>query len=184
MYRPVGSTSTYSASAASSRSPNTSISDHPHTETNLQTHQQTGTGKKRKTRSQEKAGRSACYAQQAACLEGDDGASRAGHSVKGSENGAYEGRIRRGRLPSDVRFTRPATAMARQPVDGTLPRLHLILRRSVSSRRRVQNPSWRLPRCSARDKGRRRRRRRRPWKVGLDERFSCAEMPEDGGDEE
>jgi hypothetical protein len=119
--------------------------------------------------------RSARYAQQAACLEGNDGATVAGHSVKGSENGAYEGRIRRGRLPGDViSFTRPRTPMARHPADDTLPRQHLILRRPIFSRRRMHNTSWRLLRCSARDTGRRRRRRRRrrPWKVGLDYRFS------------
>jgi hypothetical protein len=113
---------------------------------------------------------SARYAQHAACLEGNDGATVAGHSVKGSENGAYEGRIRRGRLPSDTSFTRPTTPMARHPEEDTLPRQHLILRRPVFSRRRMHNTSWRLLRCSARNKGR--RRRRRPWKVGLDYRFS------------
>ena len=56
--------------------------------------------------------RSACYAQHADWQqEGNDGAADAVRSVKGSENGAYEGRIRRGRLPSDVRITRPTTAM-------------------------------------------------------------------------
>ena len=90
--------------------------------------------------------RSACYAQHADWQqEGNDGAADAVRSVKGSENGAYEGRIRRGRLPSDVRFTRPTTAMARPLADGTLLRWHLILRRSVSSRRRMQIPSWKLP---------------------------------------
>ncbi|KAI4981079.1 hypothetical protein ZWY2020_021564 [Hordeum vulgare] len=58
------------------------------------------------------------YAQHAAGQEGDDGAACALRSVKGSEKGAYEGRIRRGRLPSDVGFTCPtATPIARHPAD-------------------------------------------------------------------
>lgn len=58
------------------------------------------------------------YAQHAAGQDGDDGAACAWRSVKGSEKGAYEGRIRRGRLPSDVGFICPtATPIARHPAD-------------------------------------------------------------------
>ncbi|GJN21824.1 hypothetical protein PR202_gb09340 [Eleusine coracana subsp. coracana] len=61
-------------------------------------------------------------------------------SVKGSEKGAYDGRMRRQRrLRSDVG---PATPMVRHPADDTRLTQHLILPpRSASSRQRsTQNP--------------------------------------------
>lgn len=103
----------YSGSVGSSRSPNTSILD----QTNLRT--QRGSGKKWSQIGGESwtEGGRGFYAQHAAGQEGDDGAACAWRSVKGSEKGEYEGRIRRGRLPSDVGFTCPTTPIARHPAD-------------------------------------------------------------------
>jgi len=81
-----------------------------------------------------------CYALGAA--EGEDGAAGAGRSVKGSENGAYDGRMRRQRRlrSDDVGSARPATPMARHPAEDTRLTQHLILPRSASSRRRARRP--------------------------------------------
>ena len=81
-----------------------------------------------------------CYALGAAA--GEDGAAGAGRSVKGSENGAYDGRMRRQRRlrSDDVGSARPATPMARHPAEDTRLTQHLILPRSASSRRRARSP--------------------------------------------
>lgn len=82
-----------------------------------------------------------CYALGAA-EERDDGAAGAGRSVKGSENGAYDGRMRRQRRlrSDDAGFARPPTPMARHPAENTRQTQHLILPRSASSRRRTRSP--------------------------------------------
>ncbi|KAG2660481.1 hypothetical protein PVAP13_1KG443905 [Panicum virgatum] len=81
-----------------------------------------------------------CYARGAAA--GEDGAVGAGRSVNGSENGAYDGRMRRQRRlrSDDVGLARPATPMARHPAEDTRLTQHLILPRSASSRRRARSP--------------------------------------------
>lgn len=148
MYRPVGSTSAYSASTTSSPEPNTSIPDQPRQSNDTTSERE----RERKQRRMDQRDRRRCrwsargsYALGAAAGdedEGEDGAAGAGRSVKGSENGAYDGRMRRQRRlrSDDVGFARPATPMARHPAEDTRQTQHLILPRSASSRRRTRNP--------------------------------------------
>lgn len=141
MYRPVGSTSAYSASSTSSPPPNTSILDQPQ-RANESTSKREGKRREKDQRDRRSRRRSArgCYALGAAA--GEEEVAGAGRSVKGSENGAYDGRMRRQRRlrSDDVGFARPATPMARHPAEDTRQTQHLILPRSASSRRRTRNP--------------------------------------------
>jgi hypothetical protein len=144
MYRPVGSTSAYSASSTSSPPPNTSIPDQPR-QANESTSKREGKRRERTSeidrRSRRRSARG-CYSLDAAAAGEEGVAAGAGRSVKGSENGAYDGRMRRQRRlrSDDVGFARPATPMARHPAEDTRQTQHLILPRSASSCRSNRNP--------------------------------------------
>jgi hypothetical protein len=107
-------------------------------QTNPRESEREGARRKKPARSGEETGIAhGGYARGAAC---EDGATGAVRSVKGSEKGAYDGRMRRQRrLRSDVS---PATPMAWGLDDDSRRTQHLILPpvSASSSRRRSRNP--------------------------------------------